>query len=892
LIRMAILKWDLGRISDCTSLFTEGMAAYEQAGDIRSAEFCRSCLMMIRLYEEGKKSREEGLYYNSLNSLEQACSIGRTIGILDFELKCLRQKGLTLGEMGKIELSLECNKHALEISTIINHRLEKGRCLNNIGISYHKLNEYSLAVENLEDALSIIQEIGDRLTEAECLSNLGIVYRDLGDYTRARFFLTTALSVDREVGDLKSVSSDLANLGTIDLRSGLDKKNKEELSQALKAFLECASFQANAQQDGAIEYTLLNNIGVVYNELGDLDSAERFLAQALQSGEIGHHFREKGCILNNLAASFLYKNDLSTAVRCYLEALDLGMDYSLDDVIIGASYGLGRCCEITGRSAEALGYYERSITCIEGMRRGLSSELMMIGFFRNKMSPYQSLVSLMTMLFQEQPSLGSLQRIFEFMERAKARAFLNSIENLGMRVRDPKALLIKERLIRLEGHIAALIEKLGEPEFDERYRPRWISELEREEKEYYDLASRFRADPQESWDESSEEVCSLQQIQGLQKEDDSALLEYFVGEEKSCLVLITPETAELFVLAGRAELEGSLRGFLKLISERSIDSRAGYAASERIARELAPFSWQEKLGNLRSLVIIPDGVLNYLPFETLRIPEAGGGRYLIEKYSVSYCPSASSFVALHGIPEDRKWKKEILAVGGPLYNGDIPFVWETASAPKTSEGAFLRKRRTGFAAIPNSRAEISSLSSMFPKGKQEVLTGRAANEDAFKALPLEDFRIIHFACHGFLDENHPLRSALVLSHNAEDKNDGLLQMREIYSLKTQANLVVLSACQTAGGALEQKEGPMGMTRAFFFSGAKAVLSTLWPVSDRAAAYLMREFYRNYLQGQSLDEALRAAKITMLHTAWAHPYYWAALMLHGRSSTHPVSMNLN
>jgi CHAT domain-containing protein len=181
---------------------------------------------------------------------------------------------------------------------------------------------------------------------------------------------------------------------------------------------------------------------------------------------------------------------------------------------------------------------------------------------------------------------------------------------------------------------------------------------------------------------------------------------------------------------------------------------------------------------------------------------------------------------------------------------------------------------------------------MFPKGKQEVLTGRAANEDAFKALPLEDFRIIHFACHGLLDENHPLRSALVLSHNAEDKNDGLLQMREVYSLKTQADLVVLSACQTAGGALEQREGPMGITRAFFFSGAKAVLSTLWPVSDRAAAYLMREFYGNYLQGQSLDEALRAAKIKMLRTAWAHPYYWAALMLHGRSSTHPVSMDMN
>jgi CHAT domain-containing protein len=892
LLRMAILKWDLGSISDCTSRFTEGMAAYKQAGDIRSAEFCKSCLTLIHLYEEGKKSREERLYHDSCNSLEQACSIGKMVGILDFELKCLRQKGLTLWEMGQIELSLECNKLALEISTKISHQVEKGRCLNNIGISYHKLNEYSLAVENLESALSITQEVGDRLTEAECRSNLGIVYRDLGDYTRARFYLSGALSLDREVGDSQSITSDLANLCTIDLRSGVDNKNKEELSQSLKTLLECASLQANAQQDGSIEHVLLNNIGVIYNELGDLGNSKRFLSQALQACEIGHYIQDEGCVLNNLATSHLYDNDLTEAAQFYQEALDLGLNSSLDDVVSGAAYGLGKCCEITGRSAEAVDYYERSITSIEGMRKRLASELMMIGFFRNKMSPYQSLISMLAMFFQEQPSIGSLERIFEFMERAKARAFLNSIENLGMGGMDPKALLIKERLIRLEDNIAELMERLRKSEFDDKDRSRWISELEREEEEYYDLASRFRADPQRNWNESLDEVCRLQQVQNLQKENASALLEYFIGEEKSFLVLITPETAELFLLAGRAELESSLRGFLKLISERSIDSRAGYAASERIAGELAPFNWQEKLGNVRSLVIIPDGVLNYLPFETLMIPEAGGSKYLIEKYSVSYCPSASSFVTLLCIPEDRKWKKEMLAVGGPIYNGDIPFVRETGSTQMIPGGAFLRKRRTDLTAIPQSRAEVSSLSRLFPKGKLEVLTGRAANEDTFKALPLEDFRIIHFACHGLLDEGHPLRSALVLSHDDEDKNDGLLQMREIYSLRIQADLVVLSACQTACGALEQKEGPMGITRAFFFSGAKAVLSTLWPVSDKAAAYLMEEFYRNYLRGQSFDKALRLAKLKMLDSAWAHPYYWAALTLHGRSNTHPVSRKSN
>jgi CHAT domain-containing protein len=148
---------------------------------------------------------------------------------------------------------------------------------------------------------------------------------------------------------------------------------------------------------------------------------------------------------------------------------------------------------------------------------------------------------------------------------------------------------------------------------------------------------------------------------------------------------------------------------------------------------------------------------------------------------------------------------------------------------------------------------------------------------------LNDYRIIHFACHGFLDERSPFRSALVLSDADAAGDDGLLQMREIYGLNLSADLVVLSACQTAAGRLERSEGPMGLARPFFFAGARSVIASLWPVNDQSTVAFMHDFYRSLAAGLPAGEALRDAKTRMLKSPWAHPFYWASFMLQGDPS---------
>jgi CHAT domain-containing protein len=155
---------------------------------------------------------------------------------------------------------------------------------------------------------------------------------------------------------------------------------------------------------------------------------------------------------------------------------------------------------------------------------------------------------------------------------------------------------------------------------------------------------------------------------------------------------------------------------------------------------------------------------------------------------------------------------------------------------------------------------------LFPKNEKSILIGKDASEEAFKSQPLGIYRLIHFACHGILDEKYPFRSALALSLSNQQGDDGFLQMKEIYNLEINADLVVLSACQTGKGALERTEGPIGLTRSFFHAGA--------------TVFFMKEFYRFLLKGYSGAKALQLTKIRMLRSAWFRPFYWASFILSG------------
>jgi CHAT domain-containing protein len=165
-----------------------------------------------------------------------------------------------------------------------------------------------------------------------------------------------------------------------------------------------------------------------------------------------------------------------------------------------------------------------------------------------------------------------------------------------------------------------------------------------------------------------------------------------------------------------------------------------------------------------------------------------------------------------------------------------------------------------------------------------VYLGAEASEEAVKAEKLDDFRYIHFASHGFLDERRPSRSGILPSRAPQSAEDGILQIDEIMRLKLNADLVTLSACSTGLGRFVNGEGILGLTRAFFYAGARNVAVSLWNVNDAATATLMEVFYRNLKRGLPKGEAMRQAKLSLLASSqitWHHPYFWAAFVIEGK-----------
>jgi CHAT domain-containing protein len=376
---------------------------------------------------------------------------------------------------------------------------------------------------------------------------------------------------------------------------------------------------------------------------------------------------------------------------------------------------------------------------------------------------------------------------------------------------------------------------------------------------------------------------SIETIQDQILDQKTAILEFFLGEKQSYSFLITKNAFVLRTLPPRALIEDSLRAYFKVLSTPPKGEYPGFLAAKRIYRDLIHDFEDTISPAIEHIIIIPDGILYYLPFETLIRDdgeETSRPPYLIERFKISYAPSASSLALLLQRSREAGNSKLLLALGDPVYTvGKSRSSGHNKKFEEALREIYL-DNGFEFSPLPFSKTEIKEISRFFPRAGVDIYLEEMAKEEVVKKLSLTDYRILHFACHGFLDEKAPLRSALVLTLDDGTEEDGFLQGREIYNLKLNADLVVLSACQTAKGKLENGEGVFGLPRVFFYAGARSTLSSLWKVNDRSTSDLMQEFYRYIANGDDKAQALRLAKMKMLSSKFSHPFYWAAFVLNG------------
>jgi CHAT domain-containing protein len=336
------------------------------------------------------------------------------------------------------------------------------------------------------------------------------------------------------------------------------------------------------------------------------------------------------------------------------------------------------------------------------------------------------------------------------------------------------------------------------------------------------------------------------------------LLEYVLSEPASYVMAVTHNTVNSYPLVGKKTIEAKAALYLN-----SIDKR-------KARTDLSPDLFNSLLGPIpeygkaSSVIIVGDGGLHSLPFSALW----DGHEYVVQTHDVSVVPSATVLgVVRHA--EDPKDGHTLVGV---------------AAWTATRSSWIGRLMRGGgpeldrLTPLPASLHEVNAIAADLPL-PSDVLSGQTATETRFKQLPLSDYRVLHLALHGYVDQDFPDRSALVFAPEKGSANDGLLQLREIRNLHLNASLVTLSACDSGVGPVGEA-GVDNLANAFLDAGATTVVSSLWAVDDRSTADLMIAFYENLARGQGKSEALRNAKIHLMQGDASQPFFWAAFELSG------------
>jgi CHAT domain-containing protein len=330
--------------------------------------------------------------------------------------------------------------------------------------------------------------------------------------------------------------------------------------------------------------------------------------------------------------------------------------------------------------------------------------------------------------------------------------------------------------------------------------------------------------------------------------------------------------------------------------------RLGFKLYQQLFPDIASID-----GKIENLYIVPDGSLATLPFETLLTANYTGNinaykeyPYLIKKYNISYSYSANLFYQTF-------FKKPSSTIEITKLNDWLAFAPVFDSQEEQSmvmPSQDLQRQLNGLEAdsmmtnrsmfngnnirpLPETESEAEAIFKLYNENNlnAKVLLHDNANEKSIKSSELKQYKVIHFATHGFVNSEKPELSGLLLAQDTTGGEDGVLYSGEIYNLKLNADLVVLSACETGLGKIQKGEGIIGLTRALLYAGAKNIIVSLWPVNDKSTTDLMVDFYRNLLASkgqQSYSKALRNAKLKMINEGkYSYPFFWSPFILIGK-----------
>lgn len=869
--RLGVLAWNTGDIQKAESFYEKGFELSLAENNEEFVEKFVCALTVVHNYNQAKEERNNDHLEKSIEYFTAAAFFSEKLNNPDLEIKCLRQLSISYWYMNEFDIFLSLNEKSLYLSEMLNHSKETCRCLINIGGYFDLYNQYTLALGKYFEGLKIAED-NDYLSEkSSCYLNISTIYLNLNIYEKAYAYLEEAYKIDKNSGNEEFIAQDLNNLGLI--KKNLYKRNKNE-----RLFVDsfCNFYEglqlADKHQWRKLKIKLMNNIGRLFYEKREYKKALMYFQRGLDQLSENSDLNSGGMLNINIGFSYLELERLQSAMDHFRHALSAGQRLGAHHVLWEVYFGLGKYYEKQKKKEEAIHWYEKSVQTIEKTKKYISSDIHQAGYLSEKIKVYECLLNLYFSSHQEAGTDLFIDEMFLIAEKAKTNTLIENLQGFRTHIFNSLPPELMAAKSDMEMKMSNILKKLSNKQMDETERNILLKRFSRLEEEYMVLLSDLGRQYPQIAQVMAPEIKEIQDIQNYLRRTHSSILEYFIGNKASYVFLITPEKKKVFTLRSKKFLENKLKGVLKYLSKPASNHLTTVKALRTLSHELLPFPIQ-MTGRNRNLIIIADGELFYFPFDILMNKK--NGAYLMDDFQISYMPSATAL--FHLSREEKKASDfNLLLFGSPDYK---PFI-DTPQAGIPGETILRLYEEEGYSLspLPYTRKEVNEISNLFPVGNTAVFIGADASEENIKNLSLSHFDCLHFACHGFINSN-PFRSALILSPGNDSEEDGFLQGREIYNLKLDADLVVLSACQSGKGLIAKGEGLLGISRVFFYSGTRSVISTLWDIDDKSTATFMRNFYGFLKGGMSKAAALRNAKMKM-REKYTNPFYWAPYILTG------------
>lgn len=725
-----------------------------------------------------------------------------------------------------------------------------------LGRVHTTLGDYAKGLFYLNKALEIVRSQRQPHTLASLLNSIGFLYLEQEDYSQAKQQFDQSLQIYRTVNNQREVARVLLNLGVTAQRKG-------DYDEALEHFKQ-SSQAAKATQFGDGEIAAGEGIGVVLTARKDLTGALEVLHQSLALARNVKDKTRQAELLWRTAQAYYEMANYAQSASLSEEALELARAIRSPKLSYLATTTLGESYAAQNKLDLATRTLKQAVAQLETMREQIAgSEVESQFFLENKVDAYHALVDLSV---KQEQALDALL----FAERAKGRVLLDVLSAGKSDLAKVLTQAEKKDIQLLNHKIAAVNEKIkssnnADPSLSQiLYRQLDSARLELQS--FQD--GLYVSHPDLRVRTGQTAALTSPDIKQLLLNRDSAYIEYVVSKKHVYLFAVTRKTAsdELQLKAYPLTIKpNELAGKVDLFHQRLADRHPEFAS---VARELYGLLFEpaaQQLKGINTIAIVPDGFLWNLPFQALMTPD---NRYLIEDRALYYLPSLSILreMAKNKADGDKK-EGSLIAFGNPVIGKD-------------------EQRNKELCPLPEAETEVSSISKNFGPKDNKVLIGREASEKSFKELA-STYSTIHLATHGVIDNRQPLYSHLLLAKTEGDsENDGLLEAREIMNMRLNADLAVLSACETANGRISPGEGVMGTSWAFFVAGTRSILVSQWKVNSASTSQLMVNFYqalesKKSPQGAKKAKSLQESTLRLLkEDRYRHPFYWAGFLLVG------------